>query len=64
MNSLRKILLSLAGVVLVSSSITCTWMTLRSVANEIPAIGCISPLKWLAGHHGKRPDFNSRGIHV
>lgn len=40
MNSVRKIFLSLAGVVLVSASITCTWMTFPSVANEIPAIGC------------------------
>ncbi len=40
MNSVRKIVLSLAGVVLVSASITCTWMILRAVTNEVPAIGC------------------------
>lgn len=40
MNSLRKVLLTLAGTVLVSAAVTSTWLTARAIVQELPSVGC------------------------
>lgn len=39
MKSSRKILITLAGVVLISASVSSIWMTIRVATREIPAVG-------------------------
>lgn len=46
MNSSRKFILTLAGIVLMSAAAASTWFTVRATVREKPAIGCddLSPL--------------------
>jgi hypothetical protein len=47
MNTSRKFILTLAGIVLISAAAAPTWFTVRAAVRETPAIGCdnlFSPL--------------------
>lgn len=39
MNSSRRLVLTLAGIVLIFAAVTSTWLTVRAANREIPAFG-------------------------
>lgn len=40
MNPLRKSVLTIGGLVLLSSGLASTWLTAGFIASEVPSIGC------------------------